>query len=197
LKNANKRYNWFVSYPINNYNVTLNIADYAHFSEEYSGENGKLALDYYVLKENLSKARSQFSKNVKPMLKCFEHWFGPYPFYRDGYKLIETPYLGMEHQSAVAYGNDFKNGYKGTDLSGTGLGLFWDYIIIHESAHEWFGNNITSKDIADMWIHEAFTMYAEGLFVECSKGRKAGIKYIAGLRAKITNEEPVIGPYNV
>lgn len=197
LEKGSKKYNWFVSYPINNYNVTLNIADYAHFSDEYTGEKGKLTLDYYVLKENLDKARKHFSKNVKPMLHCFEYWFGPYPFYRDGYKLVEAPYLGMEHQSAVAYGNDFQNGYKGADLSGTGLGLSWDYIIIHESGHEWFGNNITSKDIADMWIHEAFTMYSEGLFVECQKGKEAGSRYIRGLRSKIANDEPIIGPYNV
>ncbi len=197
LPDGYTKYNWFVSYPVNNYTVTLNIANYAHFNDEYNGEKGKLTLDYYVLPENLEKAKKQFAANVKPMLSCFEHWFGPYPFYRDGYKLIETPYLGMEDQSAIAYGNKYQNGYLGRDLSGTGLGLSWDYIIVHESGHEWFGNNITSKDIADMWIHEAFTMYSEGLFIESSQGKAAGIKYINGIRKNIINDVPVIGPYNV
>ena len=191
------RYNWFVSYPINNYNVSLNIADYVHFDDSYAGENGNLTLDYYVLKENLEKAKKQFNANVKPMFKSFENWFGPYPFYRDGFKLIETPYLGMEHQSAVAYGNKYQNGYLGRDLSGTGLGMGWDYIIIHEAGHEWFGNNITSKDIADMWIHEGFTMYSEALFVEGRDGKNAGARYIAGVRKNIRNDQPIIGPYGV
>ena len=191
------RYNWFVSYPINNYNVSLNVADYVHFGDTFEGEKGNLTLDYYVLKENLEKAKKQFNANVKPMLKVFENWFGPYPFYRDGYKLIETPYLGMEHQSAVAYGNKYLNGYMGRDLSGTGLGMKWDYIIIHESGHEWFGNNITAKDIADMWIHEGFTMYSEGLYVESREGKTAGAKYIAGIRQNIRNDIPLIGPYGV
>lgn len=197
MGNDYRRFNWFVSYPINNYNVSLNIADYVHFDDIYPGENGNLTLDYYVLKENLEKAKKQFNANVKPMLKVFENWFGPYPFYRDGYKLIETPYLGMEHQSAIAYGNKYLNGYLGRDLSGTGLGMKWDYIIIHETGHEWFGNNITSKDIADMWIHEGFTMYSESLFVESREGKTAASKYIAGLRQNIKNDIPVIGPYHV
>jgi len=191
------QYNWFVSYPINNYNVSLNVADYVHFNDSYQGENGNLTLDYYVLRENLDKAKKQFGENVKPMFAAFENWFGPYPFYRDGYKLIETPYLGMEHQTAVAYGNKYLNGYRGRDLSGTGLGLKWDYIIIHETGHEWFGNNITSKDIADMWIHEGFTMYSEALYVESKEGKAAGAKYIAGIRSNITNNKPIIGIYNV
>ena len=191
------QYNWFVSYPINNYNVSLNVADYVHFNDSYQGENGNLTLDYYVLRENLDKAKKQFGENVKPMFGVFENWFGPYPFYRDGYKLIETPYLGMEHQTAVAYGNKYLNGYRGRDLSGTGLGLKWDYIIIHETGHEWFGNNITTKDIADMWIHEGFTMYSEALYVESREGKAAGAKYIAGIRSNITNNKPIIGIYNV
>lgn len=190
-------YNWFVSNPINNYGVTLNIADYAHFSDAYNGEAGKLRLDFYVLKENLDKAKKHFGADVKPMLKTFEHWFGPYPFYRDGYKLVETPYLGLETQSAIAYGNHFKKGYNCKDLSGTGLGLSWDFIIVHESGHEWFGNNITAKDIADMWIHESFTNYAEGLFVESKYGKAAGAKYIKGLRKNIQNISPIIGKYHV
>jgi aminopeptidase N len=197
LSDGYTRYNWAVTYPINNYNVTLNIADYVHFEDSYAGENGSLTLDYYVLRENLEKARKQFGANVKPMLKVFEHWFGPYPFYRDGFKLVDAPYLGMEHQSAIAYGNKYLNGYMGSDLSGTGYGLKWDYIIIHEAGHEWFGNNITSKDIADMWIHEGFTMYSEALYVESLDGKKAAAKYIAGVRDKISNDQPVIGPYDV
>lgn len=197
LKDGYNQYNWFVSYPINNYNVSLNIGDYRHFSDRFDGEKGKLTLDYYVLPENLEKAKVHFAEDVKPMLRCFESWFGPYPFYRDGYKLIETPFLGMEHQSAVAYGNKYKKGYLGRDLSGTGLGLDWDFIIIHETGHEWFGNNITSKDIADMWIHEGFTSYSEGLFVECLKGKEAGINYLAGVRKGIKNDQNIIGMYNV
>lgn len=197
LKDGYTRFNWFVSYPINNYTVTLNIADYVHFDDSYSGENGNLTLDYYVLKENLEKAKKQFGANVKPMVKVFENWFGPYPFYRDGFKLIDAPYLGMEHQSAIAYGNKYLNGYMGTDLSGTGYGMKWDYIIVHEAGHEWFGNNITSKDIADMWIHEGFTMYSEGLIVENIDGKKAGAKYIAGVRKNVVNNIPIIGPYDV
>lgn len=191
------RYNWFVSSPINNYNVTLNIADYAHLKDEYQGEKGKLTLDYYVLKQNSGIAKRYFAGEVKPMLKAFEHWFGPYPFYRDGYKLVETPYFGMEHQSAIAYGNGYKKGYAGHDLSGTGLGMDWDYIIVHESGHEWFGNNITSRDIADMWIHESFTMYSESLFIESKKGKEAASRYINGIRSSIKNDKPVIGPYHV
>ncbi|MXV16049.1 M1 family metallopeptidase [Hufsiella ginkgonis] len=191
------KFNWFVSYPINNYTVSINIADYAHFSDTYAGEKGPLTLDFYVLREDLGKAQKHFGDDVKPMLKSFEYWFGPYPFYRDGYKLVEAPYLGMEHQSAVTYGNKFMKGYLGSDLSGTGYGMKWDYIIVHESGHEWFGNNVTAKDIADMWIHEGFTMYSEGLFVESQEGKEAGAKYIAGVRKRIRNRAPMIGPYNV
>lgn len=197
LDDGYTQYNWAVTYPINNYTVTVNIADYAHFADSYSGKNGQLSLDYYVLRENLEKAKPQFEADVKPMFDCFENWFGPYPFYRDGNKLVESPYLGMEHQTAVAYGNKYMKGYLGRDLSGTGLGLKWDYIIIHETAHEWWGNNITSKDVADMWIHEAFATYAEGIFVECKEGREAGAAYIKGLRRNIRNDIPVIGTYNV
>ncbi len=191
------RYDWFVANPINNYDVTFNIGKYAHFSDTFMGEKGPLSLDYYVLEENLDKAKIHFEADVKPMLKCFEHWFGPYPFYQDGFKLVETGYLGMEHQSAVAYGNKFRKGYLGRDLSGTGFGLKWDYIIIHESGHEWFGNHVTSKDIADMWVHEGFTSYSEGLFVECQEGKAAGAKYLNGLRKNIRNDRPIIGPYDV
>jgi aminopeptidase N len=190
-------FNWFVSSPINNYSVTLNIGDYVKFDEIYQGEKGNLSLDYYVLRNNIQKAKAHFPGDVKTMLKCFEYWFGAYPFYQDGYKLVETPYLGMENQSAIAYGNRYMKGYRGMDLSGTGLGLTWDYIIIHESGHEWFGNNITSKDIADMWIHESFTTYAEGLFVESTQGKAAGANYITGLRRNIQNKSPILGYYHV
>lgn len=191
------RYDWFVSYPINPYNITLNIAKYVHFREAFQGEGGKLNLDYFVLPENIEKAKRHFSENVPAMLNCFEHWFGPYPFYRDGFKLIESAYVGMEHQSAVAYGNQYKNGYLGRDNSGTGYGKDWDFIIIHESGHEWFGNNITSKDIADSWIHEGFTTYSEALFVECRHGKKAGETYVKGLRSLIQNKTPLIGVLGV
>lgn len=191
------RYDWIVKSPINTYNIALNIGDYVHLSDSYEGEKGTLSLDYWVLPSNVEKAKTHFANNVKPMLKSMEYWFGPYPFYEDGFKLIETPYLGMEHQSAVAYGNGYQNGYLGRDLSDTGWGKKWDFIIIHESGHEWFGNNITCCDIADMWIHESFTSYSEGLFVESMFGKKAGAEYIVGTRRQILNDVPIIGHYHV
>lgn len=191
-----KTFNWVVNSPINNYDVALNVGYYTEIKDSYSGEGGKLDISYWVLDYNKEKATEHF-KVVKPMLKCFEYWFGKYPFYKDSYKLVDAPYLGMEHQSAVAYGNNYQMGYRGTDLSGTGWGLKWDFIVVHESGHEWFGNNITSKDIADMWIHESFTNYSEALFVECQYGRKAGNEYVQGLRKNIKNDVPIIGPYGV
>jgi aminopeptidase N len=191
-----KEYTWQVSSPINNYNIIPYIGKYAHFSEVYKGLKGKLDMDYWVLEYNLEKATNQF-KDANRMMKAFEYWFGPYPFYNDGYKLVEAPHLGMEHQSGVAYGNKYKNGYLGTDLSETGWGLKWDFIIVHESGHEWFANNITSKDIADMWIHESFTNYSETLFTEFYYGKKAGNEYLIGLRNDIKNDKPIIGSYGV
>jgi aminopeptidase N len=195
-KNKTKTYNWFVANPINNYGVNINIADYAHFSEIFNGEKGSLNCDYYVLKENLEKAKEQF-KQAPLMLAAFEHWFGPYPFYEDGYKLVEAPYLGMEHQSSVTYGNGFANGYRGSDLSGTGWGLKFDFIIVHESGHEWFANSITYEDVADMWVHESFTNYSENLYVEYYFGKEAGSEYVLGTRKNIRNDRPVTGIYNV
>jgi len=195
-KNKTTTYNWFVANPINNYGVNINIGDYAHFSEVFNGEKGPLDCNYYVLKEDLESARQQF-RQAPMMLKAFEHWFGPYPFYEDGYKLVEVPYLGMEHQSSVTYGNGFKNGYRGSDLSNTGWGLKFDFIIIHESAHEWFANSITYEDIADMWVHESFANYAESLYVEYYYGKEAGSEYVLGTRANILNDRPIIGAYNV
>jgi aminopeptidase N len=189
-------YEWFVTEPINNYDVEVNAGQYAHFADEYQGERGKLTLDFWPLTYHVDTAKIQF-KQVKPMLACFEHWFGPYPWYKDGYKLIEAPHLGMEHQSGVAYGNHFKNGYSGRDLSGTGWGMKWDFIIVHESAHEWWGNNLTDKDAADMWIHESFANYAEGLYAECQDGKQAGAEYMIGSRRNIKNDGPIIGTYGV
>lgn len=196
LNDGTRTFNWYVSNPINNYGVNINIGDYVPFSEVFAGEKGDLDCDFYVLRNNLAAAKTQF-KEVPRMLKAFEHWFGPYPFYEDSYKLVEAPYLGMEHQSSITYGNGFKNGYLGRDLSGTGWGLKFDYIIVHESGHEWFANNITYKDIADMWIHESFTCYSENLFVEYYYGKQAGGEYVRGLRENIDNEKPIIGKYNV
>ncbi|WP_338644560.1 M1 family metallopeptidase [Flavobacterium sp. KS-LB2] len=196
MKDGTKTYNWYVSNPINNYGVNINIGDYVSFSERFKGEKGNLDCTYYVLRDNLAKAKEHF-QDVPRMLKAFEHWFGPYPFYEDSYKLVEAPYLGMEHQSSVTYGNKFKNGYLGRDLSGTGWGLKFDFIIIHESGHEWFANNITYKDIADMWIHESFTNYSESLFVEYYYGKEAGFEYVRGTRKGIDNDKPIIGNYNV
>jgi len=189
-------YNWVVSNPINNYGVNINIGDYIHFSEVYEGEKGPLDMDYYVLRDNLRKAIVHFTDAPK-MMKAFEYWFGPYPFYEDSFKLVEVPYLGMEHQSSVTYGNQFKKGYLGTDLSGTGWGLKFDFIIIHESGHEWFANNITYKDAADMWIHEGFTAYSENLFLDYYYGTKAASEYVIGTRSSILNDKPIIGNYDV
>ncbi len=187
---------WFVNNPINNYGVNVNIADYVHFSEVYEGENGPLDMDYFVLSYNLEKAKEHFTDAPK-MMEAFEHWFGPYPFYEDGFKLVEVPYLGMEHQSSVTYGNQYKKGYLGRDLSGTGLGLKFDFLIIHESGHEWFANNITYIDIADMWIHEGFTNYSENLFLDYHHGKEASSQYVIGTRKGISNDRPIIGYYNV
>ena len=197
LKDGYTRFDWAVRNPINNYDVALNVGRYEHFGDVYQGEKGPLTLDFWVLPENLAKAKTQFAANVKPMLKSMEHWFGPYPFYEDGYKLVDAPHLGMEHQSAVAYGNKYQNGYLGTDRSATGWGLKWDFIIVHESGHEWFGNNITSKDIADMWVHESLTTYSEALFVESQYGKQAGQEYLHGQRRNIQNDAPIVGPYGV
>lgn len=195
-KKGTTTYNWYVANPINNYGVNINIGDYVSFSEKYKGEKGILDCSYYVLRDNLAKAKKQF-KEVPRMLKAFEYWFGPYPFYKDGYKLVEAPYLGMEHQSSVTYGNGYANGYKGHDLSGTGWGLKFDFIIVHESGHEWFANSITNKDIADMWIHESFTNYSESLFLEYYYGKEAAYAYIRGTRNNVLNDKPIIGNYNV
>jgi len=192
-----QQYNWIVSNPINNYSVTFYIGNYAHWTDTYKGENGNLSIDYWSLKEDSVKARPHWDADVKPMLKSFEHWFGPYPFYKDGYKLVQAPHLGMEHQSAVAYGNQFKKGYLGRDLSNTGWGLKFDFITVHESGHEWFGNNITAKDISDMWIHESFTNYSESLFLESAFGKTASTEYVVGIRRGIANDVPIIGFYGV
>ena len=185
---------WFVSYPINNYNVTLNIGDYVNFSEAYVSGNDTLKMDYYVLHDNLEKAKSHFQQ-VKPMMECFENYFGRYPFWKDGYALVETPYLGMEHQSAIAYGNDFLPGYHGNTSHIDGLEF--DFIIVHESGHEWWGNSITTNDIADMWVHEGFCTYAEVLYVECMYGYDAMLSYVNNQKRSVRNDKPVIGPYHV
>ena len=194
-KNSNT-FHWFVNNPINNYGVNINIGDYVSFSEVYDGENGNLDLDYFVLSYNLAKAKEHF-KEVPKMLDAFEHWFGPYPFYDDGYKIVQTPYLGMEHQSSITYGNKFMKGYLGRDLSRTGWGMKFDYIIIHESGHEWFANNITYKDIADMWIHEGFTTYSENLYLDYHYGKQASSEYVIGTRRGISNTKTIIGEYDV
>ena len=191
-----KTYHWFVANPINNYGVNVNIGDYVYFGEIFEGENGPLSMDYYVLRDNLDLAEKQF-KQAGLMMEAFEHWFGPYPFYEDGFKLVEVPYLGMEHQSSVTYGNKYQNGYLGTDLSGSGWGLKFDFIIIHESGHEWFANNITYKDIADMWIHESFTAYSENLYLDYYFGPEASAEYVIGTRSRIRNDRPIIGIYGV
>lgn len=189
-------YKWEVKNPINNYNIIPYVGKYVTWSDTLHGEKGTLDLNYWVLDYDLDSAKKQFEQ-VKPMLHSLEYWFGPYPFYEDGYKLVEAPHLGMEHQSAVAYGNGFHNGYRGMDLSATGWGLKWDFIIEHESSHEWFGNNITSKDLADMWIHESFANYSETLYTEYLFGKEAGNEYNVGTRKRILNDAPVIAHYGV
>ncbi|MDM1138342.1 M1 family metallopeptidase [Empedobacter sp. R132-2] len=195
-KNGKTISTWKVVNPINNYNIIPYIGHYVNFKDTFEGEKGKLDLDYYVLDYNIDKAKSQFEQ-AKLMLKSFEHWFGPYPFYEDSFKIVEAPHLGMEHQSGIAYGNKFENGYLGRDLSGSGWGLKWDFIIVHEAGHEWFGNNITEKDVADMWIHEAFTAYSETLFTETYHGKDAANEYVRGTRKAIQNDIPIIGVYGV
>ena len=196
-KDGTSTYSWAVVNPINNYDIIPYIGRYVNFNEVYKGEKGNLNMNYWVLDYNLEKAKKQFADAPK-MMKAFEYWFGPYPFYEDGYKLVEAPHPGMEHQSAIAYGNHYQNGYyKNGDLSASGWGLKWDYIIVHESAHEWFGNNITTKDIADMWVHEGFADYAETLFTEYYYGKQAANEYVIGLRKRIENDKPIIGPYGV
>lgn len=188
LPDGYTRWNWSVHYPINNYDVALNIGDYVHFG----GHHGALTLDHYVLPEDLAKARKHFAQ-TPGMLDAYTHYFGPYPFMKDGYKLIEVPYSGMEHQSAVAYGNGFTNGYLGRDWAGVGISMKFDFIIIHESAHEWFGNSITAADRSDMWIHEGWATYLEGLYVEYRWGKADGIKYLNGLKPKIENRRSIVG----
>ena len=201
-KNGTTTFEWFVTEPINNYDVAVNAAVYAHFETDLAGEAGKLTMNFWPLAYHLDTAKVQF-RQAQTMMKCFENWFGPYPWYRDGYQLVETPHLGMEHQSAIAYGNHYKDGYysaqtgKGIDLSHSGQGTGWDFIIVHESAHEWFGNNITMQDQADMWVHESFANYSENLFVECGAGKEAGADYVIGTRANVQNDRPIIAPYGV
>jgi aminopeptidase N len=189
LEDGYTRYDWKVHYPINNYSVSLNIGKYTHFSETL----GELTLDYYVLPYHVKQARRQFTQ-VKPMLECYQKYFGEYPFLRDGYKLVEVPYSGMEHQSAVTYGNLFKNGYLGRDWTGVGVSMKFDFIIIHESGHEWVGNSVTANDVSDAWIHEGWCTYAEAVYVECMFSYADAIKYLNGYRSKVKNEEPIIGP---
>ena len=196
VENNKIKFTWEVKNPINNYNIVPYIGYYSVIKDSYTGEKGKLDLEYWVLDYNREKAESQF-KQTHEMLKSFEHWFGPYPFYEDGFKLVESPHLGMEHQSAIAYGNQFRDGYLGRDISGSGWGLKWDFILIHEAGHEWFGNNITNKDVADMWIHEGFTSYSETLHTQRLFGIEAGNDYVIGTREKILNDVPMIGIYGV
>ena len=191
-----RTYHWLVTNPINNYGVNVNIGNYVNFSDKYCGEFGELDLDYWVLDHQRETAETHF-KEVPRTIEAFEYWFGKYPFYEDSYKLVVVPYLGMEHQSSVTYGNGFRNGYRGTDLSGTGVGMKFDFIIVHESGHEWFGNNISMNDAADMWIHESFTNYSENLFVEYHFTKQEAEDYVIGCRKRVSNDRPIIGSYDV
>jgi len=192
LKKKKIEWHWKVENPINLYDITFYVGDYVSWNENFEGASGNLSLDFYVLRENLEKAQKQFDI-VGMMMLCFEDWFGPYPFYQDGYKLVDAPYLGMEHQSAIAYGNQYKMGYLGMDRSMSGVGMLFDYIIIHESGHEWFGNNISINDVAYSWIHEGFTTYSETLFTECIAGKEKAFKYQQGEWNNIANDSPMEG----
>jgi aminopeptidase N len=195
--NGTATYKYNVTNPISNYCIIPYIGKYVNFKEVYKGEKGPLDLNYWVLDYNLNKAKNFMPDQVHKMFKALEYWFGPYPFYEDGYQLIDASHTGMEHQSAVSYGNKYKFGYGGRDASGSGWGMKWDFIIIHESGHEWFGNNITTKDLADMWVHEGFTNYSETLFVDYHFGETAGNEYNYGIRKGIRNDQPIIPAYNV
>ncbi|HEY4357646.1 MAG TPA: M1 family metallopeptidase [Acidobacteriaceae bacterium] len=192
LGNGYTRWDWHVHYPINNYDVALNIGEYQHFTLP---QHGNTTIDLYALPEDLDKAKAQWTQ-VTGMLDAYEHYFGEYPFVKDGYKLIQVPYSGMEHQSAVSYGNHFKNGYYERDWTGVGISLKFDFIIIHESGHEWFGNSITAADTSDMWIHEGWTTYLEVLYVEYHWGKADGLRYVNGMKSKVHNERPIIPPHN-
>ena len=194
VANKKKTYHWEVVNPINNYGVNVNIGNYVNFSDKYDGKGGTLDLNYWVLPHQKEAAMRQF-KEVRRMLEAFEYWFGKYPFYEDGYKLVTVSYPGMEHQSSVTYGNWFRNGYLARDPCACGVGFKFDFIIVHESAHEWFGNNISMKDAADMWVHEGFANYAENLFVEYFFGKKDAEDYVIGTRRSIRNDRPIIGIY--
>jgi len=196
-KDGTISYKWGVENPISNYTIIPYIGHYKNFSEEYLGLKGDLDLNYWVMDYNLEKAKDYMPTEVHNMLNAFEYWFGPYPFYEDGYKLVETEHTGMEHQSNVSYGNYYAPGYRGRDLSGTGLGMTWDFIIIHESGHEWFGNNITSNDLADMYVHESFTNYSETLFLDYVYGEEAANDYNYGSRGTIQNDKPIIPAYGI
>lgn len=196
LPGGKKSFTWEVTNPINNYNIIPYIGNYVSWNTVFKGEKGNLDCSFYVLKHNEKSAKEQL-RQTDSMLKAFEYWFGPYPFYEDGFKIVESPHLGMEHQSAVAYGNNYRNGYLGRDLSGTGWGLKFDFILVHEAGHEWFGNNITSKDIADMWVHEGFTNYSESLYLDYYFGKDAASAYVRGTRAGIRNDIPIIGIFGV
>jgi aminopeptidase N len=190
-------YMWRVTNIINSYDIIPYIGKYTNIKDSMMRENGKLITDYWVLNYHIEKAKQHLKLNVIKTIKCLEYWFGPYPFYEDTYKIVEAPYLGMEHQSNIAYGNNYLNGYAGKDLSNTGWGLKWDFIVVHETAHEWFGNSITAYDVADNWIHEGFASYAEVLFTECEFGKEAGNDYCEGVKKSIDNDIPVIGKYGV
>ena len=190
-------YKWQVTNPINSYDIIPYIGKYTEIKDSVLGEKGILHTNYWVLSYHVAKAKQHLKPNVIKTISCLEHWFGPYPFYEDSYKIVEAPYLGMEHQSNVAYGNFYLNGYLGRDLSNSGWGLKWDFIVVHESAHEWFGNSVTATDVADNWIHEGFASYAEVLFTECEYGKEAGNDYCEGVKKSIDNDIPVIGNYAV
>jgi aminopeptidase N len=179
-------YTWKVSYPINTYNTTFYIGKYSHFYIPYKSDSGSFVMDFYVLKDNYERAKEHFMQ-VPYIIQYFENFYGSYPWPRDGYKLVESSYEGMEHQTAIAYGHKFKN-------------TSWidaDYIILHESAHEWWGNSVSASDYADIWIHEGFATYSEALYIEATQGYDAYLNFLRYYAMLIINKRPVIGPYGV
>ena len=183
-------FTWLAQNPINNYNITLNIGDYVIISDTLINSSGVQKLNHYVLSYNEETAQRYFPQ-VREVIHFFEKVFGEYPFWKDGYKLVETPYAGMEHQSAIAFGNKYTiSGYNYMyDLV--------DYIILHETAHEWWGNSLTACDGADVWLHESFATYSEVLYVEEKLGVLVSIDYLKKKRPYISNKLPMVGPRDV
>lgn len=192
-------FRWRVKSPINHYGISFYIGKFVHLSGKYNGKNGLLSTDFWVLDYNRQKAIEHLMPQTDSTLVVLENCFGPYPFYNDGFKMVDAPYIGMEHQSAIAYGSSYRKGtnVKGGDISNTGWGKKTDRILVHETAHEWFGNSITASDIADRWLQEGFVGLAEELVIAHYWGANAGNAFMQGRFRTIENDTPVIGKYGI